>query len=107
MRRDDLVADVIDVRRRQDRIAAGLAIRPTPDLTRLRACADVRASFADIFADLHLSPPEARTDGNFIAEKLDHLRALQAFAPRELRAVELGRVAATDAGVFTSPRTRS
>jgi hypothetical protein len=87
-RRDDVVEDLVRVRDRQDRLASRLPAPPNID--RLREATEVRAQYAELFRDLQLPQPEARTDGNAVAERLAHLAALQPrFAPAEWRKVNL------------------
>jgi hypothetical protein len=96
-RQDDVVEDLIDVRTRQDRLARRLDLHPAPNITRLREATDVRGSYAELFRDLQLPQPEARTDGNAVAARIDHLAALQSrFGPPEWRKVNLYRAAQAD-----------
>jgi hypothetical protein len=89
-RRDDVVEDLIRTRGSQDRLASRLDLHPAPNIARLREATDVRAQYAELFRDLQLPQPEARTDGNAVAERLAHLAALQSrFAPAEWRRVDL------------------
>jgi hypothetical protein len=91
-RRDDVVEDLVRVRTRQDRLADRLPAPPNID--RLREATDVRAQYAELFADLELTPPAPRSDGNAVGERLAHLAELQPrFAPPEWRRVDLYRAA--------------
>jgi hypothetical protein len=99
MRKDDVVRDIVTVRRRQDETIDRLGLKPPPSIPRLRQANDVRSEFSELFQDLELPQPQPRADGNPTGERLDHLRQLQRHCPRWAKA-DLGRLAQADARGF-------
>lgn len=47
VRTDDVVDDIVRVRQRQDQLAERLVLPRTPDLSRMRECADIRSGYAE------------------------------------------------------------
>jgi hypothetical protein len=99
LRRDDLLRDIVNVRARQDRAIQDLGLKSPPSLPRLRQANETRAGFAELFADLQIEPPTARTDGNAMGERIAHLELLKHHCARWAKA-DLGRLAQADARGF-------
>jgi hypothetical protein len=98
-RHDDIVSDIVTVRRRQDQAVADLGLKAPPSLPRLREANAVRNEFAELFQDLQIEPPLARTDGNAVAERIAHLELLQHYCPQWAKA-KLSAIAQADTAGF-------
>jgi hypothetical protein len=105
MRKDDIVRDIVNVRAAQDRAVQDLGLKAPPTLPRLREANETRDSFAELFRDLELTQPPARTDGNATAERLAHVEQLQRFGAEAWRRVDLLRLASSDSHAFDNAET--